>query len=93
MNTYQLLSQTYLLVGLKQTKKITITQTCFAAVDTEAVFLTDEALGQAQALGNNFAGIWLGGSTLLGTADGTGHRVNHDRRCFVHTMAGHKLGT
>ena len=57
MNTYQLLSQTYLLVGLKQTKKITITQTCFAAVDTEAVFLTDEALGQAQALGNNFAGI------------------------------------
>lgn len=70
-----------------------IIHTCFAAVNAETVFLTDEALGQARALGHNLAGIWLGGSTLLRAADGTGHRVNRDGRGFMQAVAGHKLGT
>lgn len=36
---------------------VPIIHTCFAAVDTEAVLLTDEALGQAQALGHHLTGI------------------------------------
>ncbi len=72
---------------------ITTIHTCFAAVHTEAVFLTDEALGQAEALGHHLAGIWLGGNGLLRTADGAGHRVNHDRGGFMHTVAGNEFGT
>ena len=36
---------------------IPIIHTCFATVNTEAVFLTDEALGQAHALGHDLSGI------------------------------------
>lgn len=67
--------------------------TCFAAVNAEVVLLTNEALCQARALSHNLAGIGLDRSALLRTADGTGHRVYSNRGGFMHTVAGHKLGT
>lgn len=67
--------------------------TCFAAVNAEVVLLTNEALCQAWALSHNLAGIGLDRSALLRTADGTGHRVYSNRGGFMHTVAGHKLGT
>ena len=67
--------------------------TCFAAVHTEAVLLSDVGLGEPDALGHHLGGVRFRGDPLLGATDGAGHGVHHHGGGLMHAVTGHQLGT